>query len=435
MESPSKTTPLFSTLAILVAISIYAIISTVLYVLIFIQPTKPNSALPFKTEWATPEAMNPLAGQWVMEVGGLHQLERANDLTVIFPQYYTNDKRTPYYVQTQFRLLDGEAGAGLLFNMGSDTATLNGHMLRLLPAPDGFSVLYGFYDAEGAYNGQGQTATRPLDQVMNQSATLTAVVGITTYDIYLNQEKVAERIPLLYRGGASGLLSANADILFERLQGDFGQPTREQLTPQVKPQPTPVPSVSVDAAPTEPSATLLLAPDFSQLQVQGALRVLSGEWQFEGLRATQSTTAGFDHTVFLPYQLENVQIEVSITHLERVGAGLIFASPSYESLANAYMVRFLDAQTLIWGYFDPNGFVAQGTATLPTVDGTQTLAVKSDATSYAIRVNDALIAEAIPLNQNMGYVGLTMSESSAYFENLNIHFSHLNSFLGQATNE
>lgn len=170
MESPSKATPLFSTLAILIAISMYALMSALLYVLIFIQPTKPNSALPFKTEWTTSEEMNPLNGQWVVESGGLHQLERANDLTVIFPEYYTNDKRTPYYVQTQFRLLEGEAGAGLLFNMGSDMATLNGHMIRLLPTPDGFSVLYGFYNADGAYNGQGQTPSRPLDQIMNKSA-------------------------------------------------------------------------------------------------------------------------------------------------------------------------------------------------------------------------------------------------------------------------
>lgn len=150
-------------------------------------------------------------------------------------------------------------------------------------------------------------------------------------------------------------------------------------------------------------------------------RVLSGDWAVEGDSVVQRNPAGHDYTIVHSGSYTNVLIQVTLTHRQGSGGGLLFNMPSPDRQAGAHLVRYDDAgKALFWGYFNAEGgFVGQGYANGPA-PGTapHRIEILSGAESYAIRLDGVTIAADVPLFSTSGGIALTSSQSVVAFSDL-----------------
>jgi hypothetical protein len=190
------------------------------------------------------------------------------------------------------------------------------------------------------------------------------------------------------------------------------------------------PIINPDASTTTGAIDLPVAGDtVYQAKFEGELvnsgwLPFAGDWRFENGDLVQLDTAGVDRGITFRSQVfERYLLRVSLKHLENSGAGVFFNMPQPGRNQGAHLVRYAsDEPVLFWGYFDQNGgFQGQGHAFVP-VPGREThrLEIISGQESYAIRLDDELIASNIPLASRAGHIGLSTSQSMAAFNAIEI---------------
>lgn len=105
------------------------------------------------------------------------------------------------------------AGGGIIFRMSERNDPAQGYMVRF-NGPD--EIMWGRYDADGVFEGQGSTAVTP--DAAREFQELTITEQNNSYAIAVNGETLIENIPLEDGGGWIGLISFRGDVAFSPLQ-------------------------------------------------------------------------------------------------------------------------------------------------------------------------------------------------------------------------
>ena len=117
-----------------------------------------------------------------------------------------------FTLRVRFQHRSGIAGGGLLFNMPEFANKQQGHMVRYY---EGRALVWGYFDAQGNFVGQGDKAVDPPGE---QSHTLQVVATSTVYSILLDDTLIAENIPLVSPGGHLGLTASQSVVAFEHIE-------------------------------------------------------------------------------------------------------------------------------------------------------------------------------------------------------------------------
>lgn len=196
------------------------------------------------------------------------------------------------------------------------------------------------------------------------------------------------------------------------------------------PAEAPVAEAPVAEAPPPPADALwpsggemIFRADWGQGIGASGWRVLSGDWAAEGGSVAQRNPAGHDYTITHSGPFTSYLLQVTLTHRQGSGGGVLFHMPGPDRQDGAHLVRYDDVgKALFWGYFDAEGgFVGQGYANGPA-PGTapHRLEILSGAESYAIRLDGATVAADVPLFSKSGGIGLTTSQSVVAFSDLTL---------------
>jgi hypothetical protein len=362
-------------------------------------------------------------------------------------------------------------GAGVLFNMPSPYQVNGAQIVRYSDETDSF--IWGYFDDNAAFNRQGFVNVAPAgaDQHIVQ-----VFAGEQSYDIFLDDQLLARDIPLKSKHGSIGLVTSACSAAYTQIEvfplfgisGDTSrqltplsqsstpastslptkftpttkvtqenptQPTNKtpsKLTPTVKVQLTPVPTgkFSLTAVPTgkvNPGSVVPYHGTFTGKLADQNWVALNGNWLFQNSAFIQQRTDGYDFSaVYTKNTYSIFSYQVGFTHLQGVGAGILFNMAYIDKLTGASMVRYSDRRdnALIWGYYDDNGvYKNQGYADVnPAGSDRHILRVDSGATAYSIYLDDRLIVQNVPFGsgQNSGYIGLLTSVASASYDEVTV---------------
>ncbi|MFZ5878769.1 MAG: hypothetical protein ACOY0R_05320 [Chloroflexota bacterium] len=378
----------------------------------------------------------PISGSWQVVKG---QMLQSDPAAVDAAIGYETSTFENYTLRATFNHLSGQ-GAGVLFNMPSPYQVNGAHIARYSDETD--SLIWGYYDAQGAFNRQGFLLIPPADRDVH---ILQVFSGHNSYDVFLDDVLLARDVPLQSIQGAVGLTTSRCSAGFTLVEVFplFG--ATQELTPVAKtstptaaptaaPSPTPSAVVLANATPLAFDSSLIVGGGaspyhgvFSGRLPDAGWKALSGDWVFQDGNFLQRKRDGYDFTaVYTKQPYRSFSIQVGLTHQEGSGAGLVFNLPYTDRLAGGYLVRFSDRRdnALVWGYFDEFGvYKNQGYADV-THAGTDrhTLRVVSGETAYSIYMDDRLVAQSVPLvnGQNFGYVGLLTSQTVAVYDEVSV---------------
>jgi len=222
--------------------------------------------------------------------------------------------------------------------------------------------------------------------------------------------------------------------LYLRLAAPIQTPVTDPAAPVTAASPPAVtaPAVTDGAAPVFAGAALampdsnnlLLTDTFAGGQGDSAWHAYSGEWVADKNVMTQNLPYGFDHGTVREGLFLNYSYAVTIQQLEGVGAGILFNVPNVDSKNGSHLVRFADdGSGIFWGHFDDQGaFTGQGyVATTAPGTAAHRLEVLSSDTAYAIKLDGAVVAQAIPLLSKSGHIGLLASQTVAAFSEVQLY--------------
>jgi hypothetical protein len=403
----------------------------------------------------------PFSGDWRVEEGRLTQFDASG---FDFGIGYEGQTFQSYSVQTAFNHLSG-TGGGLLFNMASPSQLKDAHVVRYSDRSD--SVVYGYFDENGVYNTQGYSS---VSAPAADEHTFKVVSGESSYDLYVDNQLIASAIPLVRNNGYIGLLTAKSTAAYSLIDvtASLSDPnannseaavvlaepavaTAEPVAAAAEPvaatakpaavaaEPTAVttnisesspnsaPGVavvsgqtrSVETAAETTAETTASDSELSAVGLDGWVTI-SGQWgSSEEGNIIQAEKDGFDlATGFASETFSAVDLEVTIEHLDGVGAGLLFNMPAADALQGAHMVRYADwTDAIVWGYFDELGqFNGQGYAKIePPAASAHRLRVVSGEGSYAVYLDGEQLAVDLPLFSESGHIGLITSKAEASF--------------------
>lgn len=185
------------------------------------------------------------------------------------------------------------------------------------------------------------------------------------------------------------------------------------------------PTTAVDGAAVvvADGENLLPADTFAGGQSDAAWRPYSGEWVTENNAMRQLLADGFDHGIVREGLFLNYSYAVTVQQLEGVGAGVLFNVPNIAAKNGGHLVRFSDdGRGIFWGQFDEQGiFTGQGyIATAAPGTAPHRLEVLSGDTTYAIKLDGAVLAQGIPLLSKSGHIGLLASQTVAAFSDVQL---------------
>jgi hypothetical protein len=411
--------------ALMVAIGLFYVLSALLYQAIFAQSALAQNSLPRIDDFDTTRPYTVFAGNWQHDANLLRQMSLENDQIILFPDMRTSQVLAPHFIQTEYMVEEGEPSVGLLFYVANSSELANGHMVRLLPSDSGVVVLYGFYNQDGDFQGQGTSDVVPISLDAGEPTVLTVSLSRYQYDVWVNDARMVQDAPLLYKDGHVGLLTAFSSVAFDSLAIRAGNPSTTNL------QPTRRTETIVDADASLPLA-VGDAPDsvdanetvnLMSVDANTNWQSLAGDWTITPDVISQTSTNAEDMSLYAEQRFSApMVISTTLTHDATMGAGLLFASPATNTLEGASMVRFLDDSTLIYGYFTGEGFVAQGTVPISAQpQNTYELSVSLMDGQYQIRLNGETVTEAVSLQGvDEGYVGLLTNNASVRFTSLTL---------------
>lgn len=166
--------------------------------------------------------------------------------------------------------------------------------------------------------------------------------------------------------------------------------------------------------------------DFSTFSIND-YQAFGGNWTIRDESLVQLSTSGYDLMTFVPIGIEASQpyfVETTLRFLGgSMGGGLIFNAQQTTSRQQSHMVRFnVDGGQLwlIYGYFaDDSDFRGQGSALLniaPDDTAPRQLRVQVKEATYAVWVDNTLVADDVPLIYEGGAVGFISATSQIAFD-------------------
>ncbi|GAB4530057.1 MAG: hypothetical protein OHK0046_50400 [Anaerolineae bacterium] len=406
------------------------ILNVGLYTRLAAAPEPPRFAFPYYEDFTTVSQMpyEEFGGDWDIRDASLVQLSTSGyDLTAFIPLEIAPEQ--PYAFEATLRYLGGSMGGGLLFNAQQTTARQQSHMARFNVDAGQMWLIYGYFGDDSDFIGQGSTLL-PLAPNSPDVHRLRVQTTGEVYALYLDNTLLVENVPLYYRGGTVGFISATSQVAFDEIRVDVPmdalvQPPVEVVESTSIPAPT-------EAAPVDPVVTaetkLVLADAFDNAEAGASLwRPISGSWQFENGVMVQQQTDGFDlSTIYQQPLNQPFTLRATFQHREGSGGGLLFNMPMPDSKSGGHMVRYVDnGDVMAWGYFDADGvFNGQGSAAVtPPGVSVHMLEVQiSDNQTYTILLDGAELARDIPVVNpaSPGYFGLTASLSRVAFDEVSV---------------
>lgn len=102
-------------------------------------------------------------------------------------------------------------GGGLLFGLPTQNSRNGGHMVRFF---EDNSVAWGYYDATGVFEGQGYAV---VPAPGTRAHTLKVAMRKDTYSVVLDDQPLADDIPLISKEGHIGFTASNSVVEFDKL--------------------------------------------------------------------------------------------------------------------------------------------------------------------------------------------------------------------------
>lgn len=167
--------------------------------------TPPLEPTPQPTsEWAT------TAGTWSVVTDGTYQQEALDLFDLI--SYRTDVVQGDYRWQTEMQLIEGEMGAGLVWNAPTATQKNEGNMASF--TANGTFLQWGVYDAVGSFQYTGGITLDPPIQ-FDEWHTLAVVVAGDQFTILFDDIPIAENIAMTSRDESYvGLLVSTSAVRF-----------------------------------------------------------------------------------------------------------------------------------------------------------------------------------------------------------------------------
>ena len=194
---------------------------------------------------------------------------------------------------------------------------------------------------------------------------LDVLVGEKTYDVQINGETLIEDRPLDYHNGLVGLFATGL-ASFDTLTLTAVEETAYSVDiAEVETLPTNLaPSVVGD---------IVYTSNFKGCAGMTGWVPISGDWEVVNGFLTQKDPTNYDFSIgYEPNTFQAYILQVSLTHLEGLGGGILFNMPTPYQTNGAQMVRFSDnGNGLFWGYYDDAGeFYGQGHFQTPITTNT-----------------------------------------------------------------
>lgn len=117
-----------------------------------------------------------------------------------------------YTIRVGFQHRGGLAGGGMLFNMPNATDKVGGHLVRYY---EGRALVWGYFDAQGNFVGQGDQAVDPPGDGVH---TLQVISNGGVYTVLLDDRLVVENVPLLSQQGHIGLTASQSIVAFKTIE-------------------------------------------------------------------------------------------------------------------------------------------------------------------------------------------------------------------------
>lgn len=333
----------------------------------------------------------------------------------------------PYRFETSLRFLGGTMGGGLIFNAQQTTSRQKSHMARFNVEGGQLWLIYGYFGDDSNFVGQGSV---PLNLAPDNRDfhTLSVQTDEDSYSLFLNNALVAQMIPLIYRGGSVGFISATSQVAFDNVQVDAALQVVEQITEATPPTAMEVVDAALPEDLNATSETPLFSDSFDVIGADGGSLWLpiSGDWRYENSGYIQTQAEGFDLSSIYQQPITlPMTYQVTFQHRAGSGGGLLFSLPRPDSRNGGHMVRYIDAgDVMAWGYFDTEGvFVGQGSVSVPLPEQTRhTLEIRTVGQSYTIFLDETQIVADVPLvgSASPSYLGLTASQSVVVFDEINV---------------
>lgn len=339
------------------------------------------------------------SGKWLSEGGVLEQSR--NTEGVISSPLYLSETGLRFSVQL-------EAGAGISFFKQNRDSLKESHVVYVSEQSDGLAIVAGYITQDGSLNTQSRYVYKlPLAQ---STLALSIETTANSYSIFINNDLIVEALDLNYQRGWLALSSAHS-TRFEGLMIDKSSIASTDL--------------ALSTTVTEASSNSLYENDFS-FPLERQWRILSGNWRVAEGQLWQYISEGFDYTALYPESFSDYQIDIEFEQSDAAGAGLVFNLPSLSGYEGGHLVRFThnDAgeEGIFWGFYNDEGdFVGQGYLAMPLEkDVLHSLRLDVSDSVYSIYFNGELIRDGLPLQNQAGFLGLTVSQSTVAFEQLQI---------------
>lgn len=369
------------------------------------------------TRWFTGE------GDWAVRDGALRQGQEKVGAAHIFIPYWLIEGQ-PYRYSAQLLLSDSARAAGLDFNAQYPDIYATHQRVAVVRRDDAdadireLELIAGYVNEIDGFQVQASVPISRMLLAAGSRMRLEVVVYEDTYDVRLNGQTLLEDRALVYHDGLVGMYAAGGPVSFDNVI----LTTADDDAYQVE-------LVDVEdglsAADHYEIGDLVYTSDFVGDSGGAGWTPFSGSWQVEDGLLVQSDTAGYDRGIgYEGSEFQTYALQVTLSHIEGSGAGVLFNMPTPYQTAGAHMVRYSDSGNgVFWGYYDEAAgapetrkFVGQGSAAVGSPgDAAHTFKIISGAETYSVYLDSQIIARDVPLLQNRGYIGLVTSRSAAAY--------------------
>lgn len=368
----------------------------------------------------TPGDWLPLTGSWELADGIYAQRDPSGfDMITMLNQALPD----VYQLQTDFRIIDGTMGGGLIFNAPAADSR-NGAQILDFDNNGGF-IRWARYAEDGGYIYEGGTAVEPSVMDGNWH----------TLQVQLNEAEVIYRLdgqefgrsPRVGNGRYAGLVTSLTNAEFDNFLITDGTETAVPASP-----PQTEPTVIVVTEPTTPveEAAGITEPVrvFSGHFDNGAIswQPISGNWFTEDGTYIQDDNTGFDLITMLNVEpLTHFSFETRLLSRDgNLGGGIIYNAPDLASRANAQIIDFIDQGSYLrWGHYNQGGdFVFDGgTPVDPPINDGQwhILRAVTHGEETLVYLNNQEMGR-IQNQSASGYLGLTTSQAQIAFDDVTV---------------
>lgn len=401
---------------LILLVLVLVVLNVGLYTRLASQPSEPRFSLPYYEDFANLNELpyETFGGDWDIRDETLVQFRTSGfDLMTFVPIAIAPEQS--YIFETTLRYLGGTMGGGVLFNAQQTTSRQQSHMVRFNVDQGRLWLIYGFFGDDSDFIGQGSV---PLELTPDDGAPHRLRVQVSEnqgqYALFLDDALLVEAIPLQYRGGAVGFITATSQVSFDDIVIDVPEALASAA-----------PTVPAGVSPAPDDGVRVFVDDFNATD-GGPSRWLpiSGDWLNEGGALIQRQRTGFDHSnIYQQPFAYPLTLRTTFTHQAGIGGGVLFDLPAPDSKNGGYMVRYVqdgDAIVIAWGYFSAEGvFNGQGSATVsPPGTASHQLVVSADGQTYTVALDGQTLVENVPIlaPTSPAYVGLTASQSVVAFD-------------------